>query len=168
MYVHGRASRVFRGDFGYSALRSNEDTFIEKGRTVPKRPMPDAVAEFLAEPNYATIASLKADGQPVSVPTWYMFENGRILVNMDESRKRLGYLRNDPRVSLSAMDPDDWVTHVSIQGRVVEFVDDPSHTDIDRIARHYTGKPYYDREGKRISAWIEIDRWHAWGRLHDA
>lgn len=130
--------------------------------------MPDTVVEFLIQPNYATIASLKGDGQPVSVPTWYMFENGRLLVNMDESRKRLGYLRNDPRVALSAMDPNDWVTHVSIQGRVVEFADDPTRADIDRIARHYTGKPYHDREGTRVSAWIEIDRWHGWGRLRDA
>ena len=130
--------------------------------------MPESVAEFLAQPNYATISSLRPDGHPVSVPTWYVFEKGRILVNMDEGRKRLEYLRNDPRVSLSAMDPQDWVTHVSIQGRVVEFADDPSLEDIDRIARHYTGKPYYMRENSRVSAWIEIDRWHAWGRLRDA
>lgn len=135
---------------------------------MPKPPLPDAVAELLARPNYATIASLRASGQPVSVPTWYIYENGRILVNMDEGRKRLEYLRNDPRVALSAMDPDDWVTHVSIQGRVVEFVDDPDLTDIDRIARHYIGQPYHVRDRKRVSAWIEIDRWHAWGRLMNA
>ena len=135
---------------------------------MPKRPVPEAVAEFLAQPNYATISSLRPDGQPVSVPTWYLFENGRILVNMDSTRKRLEYLRNDPRVSLSAMDPQDWITHVSLQGRVVEFTDDPSLEDIDRIARHYTGKPYHARDGKRVNAWIEIDRWHAWGRLRNA
>lgn len=132
---------------------------------MPKPPLPDAVAELLTHPNHATITSLRASGQPVSVPTWYLYENGRILVNMDEGRKRLEYLRNDPRVALSAMDPEDWVTHVSLQGRVVEFVDDPDLADIDRIARHYTGKPYYVRDRTRVSAWIEIDRWHAWGRL---
>ncbi|MGV9748127.1 PPOX class F420-dependent oxidoreductase [Rhodococcus zopfii] len=131
-------------------------------------PLPDAVAGFLARPNYATISTLRADGHPVSVPTWYRYENGRILVNMDEGRKRLDHLRNDPRVSLSAIDPEDWITHVSLQGRVVEIVDDEGLDDIDRIARHYTGKPYYVRDRKRVSAWIEIDRWHAWGRLKDA
>lgn len=49
------------------------------------------------------------------MPTWYRYENGRILVNMDEGRKRLDHLRNDPRVSLSAIDPEDWITHVSLQ-----------------------------------------------------
>ncbi|ANZ27788.1 MULTISPECIES: PPOX class F420-dependent oxidoreductase [Rhodococcus] len=134
---------------------------------MPEAPLPQAVAEMLAQPNYATISTLRADGHPVSVPTWYLFENGRILVNMDAGRTRLGHLRRDPRVSLSAMDPTDWVTHVSIQGRVTEFADDPELTDIDRIARHYTGKPYGVRNRPRVSAWIDIDRWHAWGRLKD-
>lgn len=135
---------------------------------MPKPPLPDAVAEFLAQPNHATISTVRADGHPVSVPTWYVLDGDRILVNMDEGRKRLEHLRNDPRVSLSAMDPEDWITHVSLQGRVVELVDDPELADIDRIARHYTGHRYGVRDRRRVSAWIEIDRWHAWGRLKDA
>jgi PPOX class probable F420-dependent enzyme len=132
---------------------------------MPNPPLPDEVAEFLRRPNYATISMLRTDGAPVSVPTWYLFENGRVLVNMDAGRKRLDWLRRDPRVSLSAMDPDDWITHVSLQGRVEEWADDPDLVDIDRIATHYTGKPYAVRDRARISAWIEVDRWHAWGRL---
>ena len=135
---------------------------------MPKPPLPAAVADLLAQPCHATISTVRPGGQPVSVPTWYLFENGRILVNMDATRKRLAYLRADPRVSLSAMDPNDWVTHVSVQGRVVEFVDDADLVDIDRIAKHYTGQPYGNRVGKRVSAWIEIERWHAWGRLKGA
>ncbi|MDN5790289.1 MAG: PPOX class F420-dependent oxidoreductase [Micrococcales bacterium] len=135
---------------------------------MPKPPLPKAVADLLARPCHATIATVRPDGQPVSVPTWYLYEDGRILVNMDKSRKRIAYLRADPRVSLSAMDPEDWITHVSIQGRVVDFVDDPDLLDIDRIAVHYTGQQYVNRDPSRLSAWIAIDRWHAWGRLKDA
>lgn len=135
---------------------------------MPKPPLPDAVAEFLARPNHATISVVRADGQPVSTPTWYLFEGGRILVNMDEGRRRLAHLRHDPRVALSALDPDDWITHVSILGRVVEMVEDVGLADVDRIAEHYTGHPYGERDRGRVSAWVEIDRWHAWGRLQDA
>jgi PPOX class probable F420-dependent enzyme len=135
---------------------------------VPNPPLPQAIAEELAKPWHATISTVRPDGQPVSVPTWYLYADGRILVNMDAGRKRLAFLRADPRVSLSAMDPEDWVTHISIQGRVTEFVDDPDLHDIDRLARRYTDKPYAVRDRARVSAWIEIDRWHAWGRLRDA
>jgi PPOX class probable F420-dependent enzyme len=132
---------------------------------MPKPPLPDEVAEFLRAPNYATISMLKADGSPVSVPTWYLFENGRVLVNMDGGRQRLEWLRRDPRVALSAMDPEDWITHVSLQGRVEEWAEDHNLVDIDRIATHYTGEPYAVRDRPPVSAWIEVDRWHAWGRL---
>ena len=60
---------------------------------------------------------------------------------------------------------DDWYTHVSLQGRVVRFDNDPDLADIDRLAQHYRGHPYPNRDQKRISAWIEIEAWHAWGSL---
>nr|WP_240945498.1 PPOX class F420-dependent oxidoreductase [Rhodococcus sp. HNM0569] len=120
---------------------------------------------MLKRPNYATITTVRPDGQPVSVATWYMYEGNRILVNMDAARRRLAYLRHDPRVSLTALDPDNWITHLSVQGRVTELVDDTDLADIDRIAVHYTGKPYAVRDRPRVSAWIEIETWHGWGAL---
>ncbi len=129
---------------------------------MPTLPFPDDVAERLARPNPAVIAHVRPDGQPVSVATWYVFAGDRVLVNMDESRKRLDYIRHDPRVTLTALDAADWYTHISLQGRVVELVDDPDLADIDRLSTHYTGKPYPKRDRARVSAWIEVERWHAW------
>jgi PPOX class probable F420-dependent enzyme len=131
------------------------------------QPLPDDVRAMLAKPNPAVITTLRPDGQPVSVATWYLLVSDdagdRILVNMDEGRKRLDYLRHDPRVSLTALDESSWYTHVSLQGRVVELTDDPDLVDIDRLSVHYGGDPYPARDRKRVSAWIEIDRWHGWG-----
>ncbi len=135
---------------------------------MPKPPLPQEVREILAKPNKATITTLGPGGQPVSVATWYLFEGDRVLVNMDAGRKRNEHIKADPRVSLTVLDSDDWYTHVSLQGRVVEMTDDVGLVDIDRISRHYEGKPYPNRERPRVSAWIEIDRWHGWGRLRQA
>jgi PPOX class probable F420-dependent enzyme len=129
---------------------------------VPATPLPDALRELLGRPNPAVMASLGAEGQPVSVATWYVFDDGRILVNLDEARKRLTHLRRDPRVSLTVLADGNWYTHVSVQGRVTELVDDADLSDIDRISTHYTGRTYPTRDRKRVSAWIEIDRWHGW------
>lgn len=126
-------------------------------------PLPDDVEELLRQPNPAVITTLRPDGQPVSVATWYLYDDGKVLVNMDESRKRLTHLRHDPRVSLTALAEGDWYTHVSVQGRVVEMVDDVRLTDIDRLSTHYSGKPYRNRVNARVSAWIEIESWHGWG-----
>jgi PPOX class probable F420-dependent enzyme len=129
--------------------------------TMPNPPLPPELDAFLAEPNPSVIATLQPDGSPHTAATWYLWEGGRILVNMDEGRKRLDYIRADPRVSITVMGQDDWYRHVTLRGRIVSVEEDPME-DIDRISRHYTGQPYAQRERGRVSAWIEVEDWHAW------
>jgi PPOX class probable F420-dependent enzyme len=126
-------------------------------------PLPDDVRALLTKPNPAVITSVRPDGQPVSVATWYLMDGDRVLVNMDEGRKRLDYINQDPRVSLTVLDEAGWHTHVSVQGRITDLADDPDLGGIDRLATHYTGKPYPNRQRKRVNAWIEIETWHGWG-----
>lgn len=129
-------------------------------------PLPEDAIAMLRKPNPCVIATVRSDGQPVSVATWYLWEDdGRILVNMDASRKRLDHLRADPRVTLTVLDGESWYTHLSVQGRVVELRPDEGLADIDRLSRHYGGNPYPVRDRERISASIEIERWHGWGAL---
>ncbi|QGV77136.1 PPOX class F420-dependent oxidoreductase [Streptomyces ficellus] len=132
-----------------------------------KPPLPDEAVTMLGKPNPATITTLRTDGQPVSTATWYLWDDGRILVNMDEGRKRLQHVRRDPRVTLTVLDEGNWYTHLSVVGRVAELREDEGLADSDRLARHYLGEPYPNRERRRFSAWIEIDRWHGWGTLKD-
>lgn len=127
-----------------------------------KPPLPDDVVELLKKPNPAVMATVRPDGGPVSVATWYLWDDGRILVNMDGERKRLEHLRHEPRASLTVLDGDSWYHHVSVQGRVT-LAPDPDLADIDRLARHYTGRQYANRERARVSAWLDIDSYHVWG-----
>jgi PPOX class probable F420-dependent enzyme len=134
---------------------------------MPKPPVPLEIDGFLARPNPAVIATLMPQGSPNSVATWYVWENGRILVNMDGSRARLDWMREDPRVALTVLS-DDWYSHVSLRGRVASFEHDTDLADIDRIARHYTGNAYGDRGRDSWSAWIDVHAWHGWGAFRSA
>jgi PPOX class probable F420-dependent enzyme len=133
---------------------------------MPKTPLPDQVRAFLAEPHPAVMASARPDGQPVSVATWYLLDGDEVLINLDAGRRRLDYLRSDPRVSLTVLDGSDWYTHVSVQGRIVRWRDDEGLADIDRLSQHYVGSDYMKRDRPRVSAFIALKRWHGWGRLH--
>ena len=82
---------------------------------MPKPPLPPELDRFLAQPNPAVIATLRPDGSPHTAATWYLWEGGRVLVNMDESRKRLDYLRSDPRASITVMGQENWYYHVSLR-----------------------------------------------------
>ncbi|MGW0943015.1 PPOX class F420-dependent oxidoreductase [Streptomyces sp. NPDC002623] len=145
-----------------------------------KPPLPPEAVELLSRPNPCVMATLRSDGTPVSAPTWYVWEDGRVLISLDEGRVRLKHLRRDPRVTLTVLDGGDWYTHVTLIGRVVEMHEDEGLADIDRLSTlpqprlrsaggtPTIGKPYPDRVRSRFSAWIEVDRWHGWGAMKDS
>lgn len=131
---------------------------------MPELPFPDDVRALLTKPNPAVVTTLRSDGQPISVATWYLLEDDdRVLLNMDDSRVRLKHLRRDPRVTLTVLDEDSWYTHVSLIGHVEGLTPDEGLADIDRLSIHYGGNPYPDRESPRSSAWLVVEKWHGWG-----
>lgn len=135
---------------------------------MPSTPVPAHLLEFLRLPQPAVMATLAADGRPVTVATWYLLEDdGRVLLGLDAERVRLKHMRTDPRVALTVLAGNDWYTHMSLQGRVESIVDDEGLRDIDRLSQHYTGGPYPNRDRPRVSAQVVIDRWHAWGSLKE-
>lgn len=130
---------------------------------MPSPPLPDDVIRFLRQPNPAVMGTVRPDGAPITVATWYLWDDGEILLNLDEGRKRLEHLRHDSRVSLTVLDERSWYRHVSLQGSVT-LTPDPDLADIDRLARHYTGNQYPVRDRARVSARMTVASYHTWGR----
>ena len=95
---------------------------------MPKPPLPPDLVAFLAEPNPSVIATIRPDGSPHTAATWYLWVDGRVLVNMDEGRRRLEHLRQEPRVSLTVLGREDWYHHVTLRGHVAELMPDPQFT----------------------------------------
>ena len=129
---------------------------------MPQPPLPPELERFLAQPNPAVIATLMPDGSPHTAATWYVWDSGRVLVNMAETRTRLEHLRNDPRVSITVLSKDDWYHQVTLRGRAVEIEPDRGFEGIDRLSLHYTGQPYRQRDRGRVNAWIQVESWYGW------
>jgi PPOX class probable F420-dependent enzyme len=129
---------------------------------MPKPPLPSALGAFLYEPNPSVIGTLQPDGSPHTAATWYAWDDGRVLVNMDATRKRLEHIRADPRASITIMGKDNWYQQITLIGHVAEIVDDDGLEGIDRLSIHYTGNPYARREQPRVNAWIEVESWYGW------
>jgi PPOX class probable F420-dependent enzyme len=127
---------------------------------VPLAPLPENLVEFLKQPHAAVIATVRSDGAPYSAATWYDWEGGKVLVNMDFERLRLSHMRRDPRVAITVLDIMDWYRAVTVLGRVVELHDDEGLADIDRLSMRYRGEPYWNRDRKRVTALIEPELWH--------
>ena len=88
---------------------------------MPKPPLPPELDEFLKQPNPSVIGTVDGNDAPHTAATWYLWESGRVLVNMDASRKRLENLRRDPHASLTVVGRgDDWYRQVTLRGRVTD------------------------------------------------
>jgi PPOX class probable F420-dependent enzyme len=133
---------------------------------VPKGQPPPELQEFLRRPNPAVVATIRPNGELHTAATWYEWrDDGTLLLNMDASRRRLGHLRADPRVSLTVLDERSWYSHVTMSGQVRELRVDTGLADIDRLSQRYRGRDYHNREHERWTAIVDVERWHAWGDL---
>jgi PPOX class probable F420-dependent enzyme len=129
---------------------------------MPLMPLPTELDELVAQPNPAVVGTVRRDASPHTAATWYDWEGGRILLNMDESRARLGHMRENPRVSITILVDGDAADHVTLFGRIESIEPDDGLRDIDRLALRYTGKPFATRGRGRVSAWMRPERWSSW------
>jgi PPOX class probable F420-dependent enzyme len=125
--------------------------------------LPDQLIRLLKAPNPAVMATVRSDGSPQTVATWYELEaDGRILLNLDATRVRLAHLRRRPEVAMTVLDGDSWYRHVSLRLSVAEIADDDGMQLIDRLAIRYLGVPYQKRDQHRVNVWLTIDSWFGW------
>jgi len=109
---------------------------------MPKTPIPESVAHFLDAPNLCVMAVLRPNGSPHTTAIWYRWlGDDRVLVNMDDIRPRLEWLRRDGRVAFTCIDPTSFYRQVSLMGVVEEMYEDVDRTDIDALSQLYVGKP---------------------------
>jgi PPOX class probable F420-dependent enzyme len=129
---------------------------------LPALPLPPELDELVAQPSPAVVGTVRRDGSPHTAATWYDWEGGRVLLNMDESRARLRHMRENPQVSITILVEGGAADQVTLFGRIESIERDEGLRDIDRLARRYTGKPFGTRDRGRVTAWMRPDRWSSW------
>jgi PPOX class probable F420-dependent enzyme len=83
------------------------------------------------------------DGSPQVTPVWVDYEGDDVVVNTAEGRAKPRNMRNDPRVALSATDPDYPYDAVIIRGQVVGMTREGADEHIDAMAKKYLGRDRY-------------------------
>jgi general stress protein 26 len=108
------------------------------------------------------MATVRPDGAPVTLACWYLYDgDSRVLLSSSPTARRVEHLRHNPRVALTILG-DDWYTHLSLLGHVVEQRPDADLTDVDRLSQHYLGIPYPERE-PGLTTIVELDGYHTYG-----
>jgi PPOX class probable F420-dependent enzyme len=121
-------------------------------------PLPKKAKEILSKKTFAHLATLMSDGSPQVTPVWMDYEGDRIVINTAEGRVKPRNMRHDPRVALSATDPDNPYEAVVVRGRVDEMTHEGADEHIDAMAKKYLGKdryPFRQTGEQRVKVYIE-------------
>lgn len=80
---------------------------------------PQAVTEFLEEPAHLVrIGTVDDDGMPLVVPTWFVFDDGRILVTPRERSAWRRHLEREPKVCFTVDEERNPYRKVVVRGEV--------------------------------------------------
>ncbi len=122
------------------------------------------IAEFLAPPRHAIVATNRADGPPQLSPVWYLYEAGKLYISVSAAAVKVKNLQRDPRITVcvDAGHPD--ARYVILQGSATILA--PEHPEQEpmrwRIIQHYytteqEALDYYASVRDSASALIVLD-----------
>jgi PPOX class probable F420-dependent enzyme len=98
----------------------------------------DGVRELLAQPNYAVISTLNANGSIHNTVVWIDAEDGAVAVNSAVGRLWPTNLQRDPRIGVLVFKAGDPYHFVEIRGTVKSSLENADE-HIDRLAKKYLG-----------------------------
>jgi PPOX class probable F420-dependent enzyme len=116
---------------------------------------------IIESPNFAYIATINKDGSPQVTPVWVEHDGNYIVVNSEQTRRKVRNVKRDPRVSLSIADAANPYHYVNITGHVVEVTAEGGFEGIDRLAKKYIGQdkyPWNKPEDVRVQIRIAVDK----------
>lgn len=116
--------------------------------------IPEGFKDLFEKKSFASFATVDSDGFPHVTPVWIDFDGENLLVNTVEGRLKEKNVRNNKKVGVSIMDPNDPYRHLSIRGKVIETTKENAVEHIDSLAKKYMGVDEYpnrsQEEGDRI------------------
>jgi PPOX class probable F420-dependent enzyme len=77
----------------------------------------EAQTEFLGQPYYAILSTLREDGTPHQTVVWVDADDGDVLVNTAEGRAKPRHIRANPNVSVTVLDPANGYQSLVVSGK---------------------------------------------------
>ena len=116
--------------------------------------------QFLEQPFVGVATTLRKDGSPHSTVVWVDVDNGNLSFNTAVGRAKERHIRENPKVALTVVDPQDAYKWVSVSGEA-ELTTEGADPQIDRLAKKYLGKdeyPWRNPEEQRITVRIRPEK----------
>ena len=116
--------------------------------------------EFLRNPYYAVLSTLRADGSPHQTVVWVDTDDGDVVFNTAEGRAKPRHMRSNPDVAITVVDPANGYHWLAVTGKA-ELSHEGADAHIDKLAKKYLDADTYPfrKEGEvRVIVRIRADR----------
>lgn len=120
--------------------------------------IPENYADLLDSKALAHIATIGPKGEPQVNPVWFGWDGTHIRFSQTTTRQKYKNLQDDPRISLSIVDPANDYRYLEVRGRVVAVEPDPGIAFINSMAKKYMGVdtyPWHNPTDERIVIVVE-------------
>ena len=119
-------------------------------------PLSDTTRELLAQPIFASLATIGPDGHPQVTVVWVDVEGDTVVFNTAEGRAKHRNMDADPRVTIMAIDPENGYRYVELRG-TARMTAEGGDEGIDALSHKYLGKPYPFRRDGEVRVQVEMD-----------
>ncbi|AGM10020.1 PPOX class F420-dependent oxidoreductase [Amycolatopsis keratiniphila] len=121
--------------------------------------LPEPVRALVDGKNFATVATLDADGGPQTSIVWVGLDDGDLVFSATEDRLKVRNLRRDPRASVSITDAENPYRHTQLRGTVT-ITPDPGKTLPKTLSHKYLGQdpPPEGDEVERVIVRLRVER----------
>jgi PPOX class probable F420-dependent enzyme len=105
--------------------------------------IPKSHVDLLERPLLAHAATVGRNGAPQNNPVWFGWDGEFLRFSQVVGRQKAKNLQQDPRISLSIVDPDDPFRYLEIRGLLDGVEDDSDLSFINSMAKRYLGLERY-------------------------
>jgi PPOX class probable F420-dependent enzyme len=111
----------------------------------------------LLNAQFATLATIGKDGGPQLTEVWFLFEEGKMKVSLNDSRLKTKNLRARPQCSLFILDLANPFRYLDVRGTAV-LEDDDDYEFAKKVGAKYGGVDLREHDGpgdRRVVLTIE-------------
>ena len=124
--------------------------------------LPDELARFFLDANYAAAATVNADGSPQLTVVWVDYDGENVVFNTAAGRAKPRNIERGSEVAVLVFDGTDFNRWVSVTGPAA-IEEDADRAHADKLAQQYAGRDRFGGEEQRLIVRVRPDRVTTYG-----
>ena len=123
----------------------------------------ESQSRMFSDPYYGVVSTVRPDGSPQQTVVWVDYDGENVVFNTAEGRAKPRYIRQNPSVGLTVVDPNDPFRWIAVSGPA-EMTEEGAAEHINQLSHKYNGKDYNLPPGQqRLIVRVKPERVTAYG-----